>query len=147
MTKNIVKISLLAAAILAAPALLRAQDTTTNGPAAAAPAAVAPAPVASDETTNAPAPVKPRKKGLVFRGTVGTIDTNAMTLTVGDQTYAITSDTKITKDGQPAQLGDGTAGEPVAGAYKKGEDGKLNATTVRFGAKGGKKKKETAAGN
>jgi hypothetical protein len=50
----------------------------------------------------------------------------------------------ITKDGQPAALGDGAVGQPVAGAYKKADDGTLNATTVRFG---GKKKKETAPAN
>ncbi|HEY1718979.1 MAG TPA: hypothetical protein VGH42_11900 [Verrucomicrobiae bacterium] len=127
--KNILKISLFAAAIIAAPALSRGQDTSTNAPA-----------VAPGQTT--PAPAKPKKQGLVFRGTVSTIDTNAMTLTVETRTFDITSDTKITKDGQPATLGDGAVGEPVSGAYKKGDDGKLNATSIRFGAK---KKKETPA--
>ena len=125
--KNILKISLFAAAIVAAPAMSYAQDAATNAPAAAA-----------DQT----APAKPKKQGLVFRGTVSAIDTNAMTLTVKARTFAITSDTKITKDGQPATLGDGVVGEPVAGAYKKGEDGKLNAVTVHFGAK---KKKDASA--
>jgi hypothetical protein len=129
--KNIVKISLLAAAIVAAPALSRAQDATTN-------TAPAVAPAASDQT--APAPVK-KRKGLVFKGTVTSLDTNAMTLTVETRTFAITSETKITKDGQPATLSDGVVGEPVAGAYKKADDGTLDATTVHFGAK---KKKEAA---
>ena len=129
--KNIVKISLFAVAIVAAPALSHAQDTTNQAPAAT-----------SDQTT--PAPVK-KHKSLVFKGTVTSIDTNAMTLTVETRTFAITSETKITKDGQPATLGDGVAGEPVAGAYKKADDGTLNATTVHFGAKGGKKKKDAAA--
>jgi len=135
--KNILKISLFAAAIVAAPVLSRAQDTTTPASPVAAPAAPAAAP---DQAT--PAPAKPKKQGLVFRGTISTIDTNAMTLTVETRTFDITSDTKITKDGQPATLIDGVVGEPVSGAYKKGDDGKLNATTVRFGAK---KKKEAAA--
>jgi hypothetical protein len=129
MMKNILKISLFIAAIVAAPALSRAQDTTTNAPA-----------VAPDQA--APAPAKLKKQGFVFRGTVSAIDTNTMTLTVETRTFDITSDTKIMKDGQPATLGDGVVGEPVSGAYKKGGDGKLNATSVRFGAK---KKKEAAA--
>jgi hypothetical protein len=133
MMKNILKISLFAAAIVAAPALSRAQDTNAPTPPAAAPAA-------PDQTT--PAPAKPKKHGLVFRGTVSAIDTNAMTLTVETRTFDITSDTRITKDGQPATLSDGVVGEPVSGAYKKGDDDKLDATTVRFGAK---KKKEAAA--
>ena len=135
MMKNILKISLFAAAIVAAPALSRAQDAATNAPAVTR----APAP-APDQA--APAPAKPKKQGLVFRGTVSAVDTNAMTLTVETRTFDITSDTKITKDGQPATLGDGVVGQPVSGAYKKGDDGKLDATTIRFGAK---KKKEAAA--
>ena len=52
----------------------------------------------------------------------------------------VTSDTKITKDGQPARFADITAGATVSGAYKKDADGKLTATTVRIG----EKKKKTA---
>lgn len=130
--KNILKISLFVAAIVAAPALSRAQDTTNQAP-AVAPAAPAATPATPDQTT--PAPAKPKKQGLVFRGTVSTVDTNAMTLTVGTRTFDITSDTKITKDGQPAILSDIAVGDKVSGAYKKSEDGKLNATTVRDGKK------------
>jgi len=133
--KNIVKISLFAAAIVAAPAFSRAQDMTNQAP-AVTPAAPAAAP---DQTT--PAPVKPKKQGLVFKGTVSAVDTNAMTLTVETRTFDITSDTKITKSGEPATLSDIAVGDKVSGAYKKSEDGKLNATTVRDG----KKKKDAAA--
>jgi hypothetical protein len=132
--KNILKISLFAAAIVAAPALSRAQDATTTTP------AVTPA-----QSTPA-APAK-SKKGLVFKGTVSAVDTNAMTLTVETRTFVVTSDTKIIKDGKPATLGDAVVGEPVSGTYKKADDGTLNATTIHFGAKGGKKKKEAAAAN
>lgn len=126
MKTNILKItavSFFAALTFALPVLSHAQDST-NAPAAA--------------------PVK-SKRGLVFRGTVSAIDTNAMTLTVETRTFNITSETKIKKDGEPATLDEGVVGEPVSGAYKTGDDGKLNATTVHFGGKaGGKKKKETA---
>ena len=63
-----------------------------------------------------------------------------MTFTIGKRTFEVTSETKIEKDGQPATLSDATAGETVGGTYKKSDDGKLAAISVRFGDK---KKKET----
>jgi hypothetical protein len=134
MKRTILKItalSLFAAAIAAAPAVTRAQDATN-------------APAASDQ----PAPVKHKKHDLVpFHGKLSAIDTNAMTLTVGERTFEVTSDTKITKDGQPAVLADGVVGEMAGGAYKKGADGKLSATSVHFGAKSaGEKKKANPDG-
>jgi Domain of unknown function (DUF5666) len=129
MNKNIVKtaiLTLLASAIIAAPTVSRAQDTTN-------------APATLDQSTNAP--VKPKKhSGLVFRGTASAVDTNAMTLTVETRTFVITSETKITKNGEPAVLSDIVVGDKVAGAYKKSDDGKLNATTIHDG----KKEKKTA---
>jgi len=56
----------------------------------------------------------------------------------------MTSETIITKDGKPAVLADGVAGEPVRGAYRKNKDGKLNAVTVRFGGSTGVEKKKPA---
>lgn len=139
MNKNIVKaaiLTLLASAIIAAPTVSRAQDAT-NAP-AVAPAAPAAAP---DQTT--PTPPKPKKQGLVFRGTVSAVDTNAMTLTVETRTFDITSQTRITKSGEPATLSDIVVGDKVSGAYKKSGDGSLDATTIHDG----KKKKETAGMN
>ena len=136
MTKNISQItvlSLFVAALVTTPMLSRAEDPGTNTPAS------------SGQT----APAKPKKhEGLVFRGTVSALDTNAMTLTVETRLFVITSETKILKDGQPATLGSGFVGEPVSGAYKKADDGKLVATTVHFNAKAEKKKTEAStAGN
>lgn len=122
MKKHIIKLtlSLFATAIIAAPMLSRAQDNGTNPPAA------------PGQTE----PVKPKKhEGLVFRGTVSAVDTNAMTLTVGKRTFEVTSDTKITKNGQPAILSDIATGDKVGGAYKKTDDGKLAATTIHDGKK------------
>ena len=131
MTKNTAKIavlSLLAVALVAMPAVSRAEGSSTNAPAS------------SDQT-----PAKPKKhEGLVFRGTVSAIDAKAMTLTVETRTFAVTSDTKIIKDGKSATLADGVVGEQVSGAYKKTDDGKLNATSVHFGAKVEKKNAETS---
>lgn len=121
MKKHVAKIttlSLLAAAIIAAPALLRAADVSTNAPVTVVP--------------------KPGiHSGIPFHGKVTAVDANAMTLTVGNLTLQVTSDTKISKDGKPAKLSDGVVGEQVRGAYRKSDGGKLNsATTIHFGAKG-----------
>ena len=130
MRKNISKItalSLLTAALVALPALSRAEGASNS-------------PSASDQT-----PAKPKKHdGLVFRGTVSAIDVKAMTLTVETRTFAITSDTKIIKAGKSATLADGVVGEQVSGTYKKTDDGKLAATNVHFGAKVEKNNKEAS---
>jgi hypothetical protein len=127
MTKNMSKItilSLFAAALVAMPVLSRAEGTN--------------APSASGQT----APAKAKKNNPPFHGNLKAVDTSAKTLTVGTLTLQITSDTKITKDGQPAALSDGVVGEPVRGAYTKTADGKLNAVVVHFGVK---PKKKTSA--
>ena len=133
MKMHIAKLSMLtlcAAAILAVPALSRAQDTT-NTPAAAQ------TPPVKKHIASSPA-------SLTFRGTLTAVDTNAMMLTVEKRTFDMTSETTITKDGKPAVLADGVVGEPVRGAYKKNTDGKLDAVTVHFGGSTDGKKKESA---
>ena len=128
MKKQIIKLtlSLFATAIIAAPMLSRAQDNGTNPPAA------------PGQTE----PVKPKKhEGLVFHGTVSAVDAKAMTLTVGKRTFAVTSETKITKNGQPAILSDIAVGDKIGGAYKKTDDGKLAATTINDGKKPGEEPK------
>ncbi len=144
MKKHIAKLSMLtlcAAAILVVPASSRAQ-ATNNAPAAVPAAAPAVAPVAAPAATPAAAQTTPVKKHtatapatLPFRGTLTTVDTNAMTLTVGKRTFNMTSETVVTKDDKPAVLADGVAGEPVRGSYKKNADGKLDAVTIHFGGK------------
>ncbi len=118
MKKYLAKMTLMgicAAAIFAVPALSFAQDTGTNAPA-----------------TSAAAPHK--KKAIPFHGNLTTVDTNAMTITVGSMTFQVTSKTKITKDGQPAELGDGVVGQPVSGSYHTTVDA-TNAVSIHFGAK------------
>jgi hypothetical protein len=118
-TVRLAVLSLFTAVIIAAPSLSRAQDANTNAPAAA------------DQT----APAKPARHSFVFRGKVGAVDTNAMTFTIGKRTFDITSETKITKEGKPAVLSDIAVGDKVGGAYKKSENGNLDATTVNDGKK------------
>jgi hypothetical protein len=131
MTKNISKIavlSLFAAALVAMPALSRAEGSSTNAPAA------------PGQT-----PAQPKKHGNPpFHGNLSAVDTKAMTFTVGTLTLQVTPDTKITKDGKSATLADGVVGEQVSGAYKKTDDGKLTAISIHFGAKVEKKNAETS---
>jgi len=123
-------LSLFAAALVAAPAAVLAQDAASTN-----------APAAPEQKTEAP-PVKHKKHDhSVFNGKLSTIDAAAMTFTVGKQTFEVTSETKITKDGKPATLADVTAGEMAGGSYKKGADGKLTATTVHFSSKSEGEKK------
>jgi hypothetical protein len=128
MRKNIAEttvLSLLVAAMVATPLLAHAQDANTNAP-------------SSDQTMTP----KPKKHGVIpFHGKLVAVETNAMTLTVGNRTFQITADTKIFNNGEPATLSDGVVGEPVRGAYKKTEAGKLEAVKVQFGAKTGEKQK------
>ena len=143
-------ITLCAAAILVVPASSRAQ-ATNNAPAAVPAAAPAVAPVAAPATTPAVAQTKPVKKHtaaspatMPFRGAVTSVDTNAMTLTVGKRMFNMTSETAVTRDDKPAVLADGVAGEQVRGSYKKNAEGKLDAVTIRFGGAAGATKKESA---
>jgi hypothetical protein len=125
MLKSILRISavtLLAAAVAGLP--LQALAQTTNKSATAKKSTVE----KSDAT--------PKKKSAhPFHGKLVAVDKTAMTLKLGESTYQITSQTKITKAGKPATLEDGVIGETVSGYAKPTEDGKMAATSVRFGAK------------
>ena len=141
MIKSTLKISLLcliAAALAAAPTSVRAQDTNTH-PAAEKKSK------AAKETKEEMEPGSKKAGVTPFHGKLKAVDKTAKTISVGETTVHISSETKIVKAGKPATLEDGVIGEPVAGAYKKADDGKLNAVSVRFGAKPedeGKPKKE-----
>ncbi len=137
MMKAILKISavsLLAAAIAGLPLQLRAQST--NNPAAATKSGAQ----KQDTTTK-------KKAAHPFHGKLVAVDKSAKNIQVGESIYQISSDTKITKAGKPAILDDGVVGEDVGGYAKPTADGKMAATSVRFGpkvdAQGGQKKKDT----
>jgi hypothetical protein len=104
---------------------------------AAAVTALAPSSRADD--TTAPATPSDQSSKLKFYGPITAVDTNAMTFTVGDQTFIVTSSSQMTKNGQTATIADATVGEPARGSYTKGDDGKLDVTKVRFGKKSGGK--------
>ena len=127
---KITGLGLFAVAVVATPIASHAQDAT--------------APAAATTTKKAK-----KITGMTFSNTkVSAVDTNAMTITVGKHTFNVTSETKLTKDGQPATLADVTVGGKVTAFCKTGTDGKLNATTVDYSTKTAspKKKKATADG-
>lgn len=135
MFKSILRIgavSLLAAAIAGMPAQLLAQSTIQ--------------PVAEKKPAAGKKETASKKKSAhPFRGKLVAVDKTAKTIKLGQSVYQITSETKITKNGKPATLDDGVVGEPVSGYAKPTDDGKMAATTVRFGPKpedkGAEKKK------
>jgi hypothetical protein len=115
MKSKITLLGLIAAGLVAFPALSHSQD-------------------AASSSTTAPAAAK-TNHGEPFHGTVDALDTNEMTLTVGSRTFQITSETRIMKDDKPAILSDGVVGQPVTGYYKSdGGGAALDASSVYFGA-------------
>ncbi len=87
-----------------------------------------------------------------FNGKVKAVDKTAKTITLeGEkaQTFHVTAETKINKEGKPATLNDVAAGEQVGGRAREGAEGKWDAVTVNVGKpavkpppKGDKPKKE-----
>lgn len=78
---------------------------------------------------------KAKKDGpLPFNGKVASVDKAANTFKVGERVFSLTADSRITKAGKPATLGDAAVGEEVGGSYKK-VGNKLEVVSVRFGPK------------
>lgn len=102
-------------------------------------------PAPKNATTNDATLKEPVKKPLPgpFHGKLAALDKTAKTITVGKRTFLITSESKISKGGKPAQLADGVVGEEVSGYVKPTDSGKLVATTVHFGPKTETKPAET----
>lgn len=125
MKKQIALFAIVAAALIAVPAVSRAQDNKAgkNTPAAADQAAPA------------------KKHGQPFHGKISAVDAKASTLTVGQMTINVTADTKITKDGKTATLADLAVGDQAGGFCRKDDAGKLTAATINIGAKGAKAEK------
>jgi hypothetical protein len=91
-------------------------------------------PPSTAPSTNAPA--RPRAAG--YRGVVASVDTANMVLTLKknrqgvEAKVKITHDTKIKKDGEPAQFSDAVEGLRVSGSGKQGEDGVWTANTLNI---------------
>lgn len=107
-------------------------------PPAAAPTEVAPPQPDAKETKAKSARPARQSQGFPFRGKLKAIDKDAMTITVAgkekDRVFKVTSQTRFTKGGKPATLGDAVVDEEVAGYARNAKDGVPEATSVRFGA-------------
>ena len=75
----------------------------------------------------------PTARAIPFRGKIGAVDKQAKTIQVGERTFQIMADTRIMKAGKPASLDDAATGEEVGGAYREGENKKLNVVSLRIG--------------
>ena len=96
---------------------------------------------AADASSNAEAVQQGKKAGKVapFQGKISAVDTIGKTLTLAgkekNRLITITSETKITKNGQPATLGDAAVGEVVGGRAKVTAEGQFEALSLRIGPK------------
>lgn len=127
--------------------LLGVATLTVTPPAARAQQAAA--------TPKPTAATAPRNKGQAtssrypFRGKIAAVDARAGTFTLEGKTaqrvIAVTSETKIMKNGALAKLSDAAVGEDSGGMVQRGADGKLTALSVRFGAKPEKMTKKSGA--
>ncbi|MSU58214.1 MAG: hypothetical protein EXS35_08545 [Pedosphaera sp.] len=109
-----------------------------------------------EKKKDAPAPEKKepaageKKKGSPpIRGKIGAVDKTAKTVTIGQTTIQITSETKIQKGGKEATLDDAAVGEDAMAMVNKSDDGKVTARRLQIGPrpegegkKGGKKKQK-----
>jgi hypothetical protein len=116
---KLVGLSLLVVSVVEAPLLMFAQDNNTNTP-----------PSKAAKSTKK----KINTSTTQIRGKLTAVDKIAKTITVGDNTYQITSQTRIFKGEKPGILDDATVGVEVTGSCKKTDGGNLAATTVHFGA-------------
>lgn len=116
-TKKLLTVCVLAAFVATSPITTQAQEKK---------------PAAADEAK------KDKPKGMPFSGKINEIDKAAKTINIGKEkkrTISITAQTKIMKDGKTATLEDATVGEMVGGFARESADGKLEALSLRIGAK------------
>jgi hypothetical protein len=74
---------------------------------------------------------------LPIRGKIGAVNPEEKTITLDgkgkSRVIQVRSDTKLTKDGQPATLDAAIVGEEIAGQVRKVEGNKFEALSLRFG--------------
>jgi hypothetical protein len=126
--------TLLIAAVFATAITLRAQEDATP-----------------KADTNAPAAVKKEKDRLFWNGKLTAMDKKAQTITIkkkdAEKTFLVTSKTKIRKNGEEADFGDGVIGEDASASYHKGDtNAPIKAISVRYGLSD-KQRAEQDAGN
>lgn len=87
------------------------------------------------QTTNAVAPKPPQHRILPFHGKIKSVDNAAKTISIGEMTLNITSESKILKMGKPATFQDIAVDDNAAGSYHKDPSGKMDVVSLRIGAK------------
>ena len=109
-----------------------------------------PSPAATAATSPAASAAMKKPHSIPYHGKVASVDSAAKTFTVGARKFAMTDNTKITKDGAEATMSDIAAGEQVSGSYWKKDDGTLEARSVKLGEKkmeSSSQKKESPSGS
>lgn len=104
--------------------------------------ALAALPVLAADSKPADKPQKPKREAgskaeatgqvVPFHGKIASKTDSS--ITIGERTIQITSDTKIVKAGKPATLADAAVGEEVGGQYRT-DNNKLIARSLRIGPK------------
>jgi len=89
-------------------------------------------PVAAADAKPAAAPAA---RPFPFNGKIDSVDKQAKTIKVGERVFHVTPTTRIIKDGKPATLDNAKVGDEVGGAYREGEEKKLNLLSLRIGPK------------
>jgi hypothetical protein len=82
-------------------------------------------------TTNLVPRPAPTRRQPPIHGYVSAVDTNAMTLTIGNSTFSISPKTRIAKPTGIAKLSDIKVGEYAVVVYAKDTDGSLKALGIR----------------
>ena len=98
--------------------------------------------VAADKPAPADAK-KDKPKRMPFGGKIKAIDKTAKTITIDREnknTFALTSETKVTRHGKPATFDDAAVGDEVGGLALD-TNGKLELLSLRLGAKPGAEEK------
>lgn len=99
-------------------------------------AATAALPVmAADEKPAEKKAAAPATRAVPFRGKIAAVDKSAKTIKVGERTFHVTSETRIVKAGKPSTLDEVKVDEEVGGAYREGDDKKMNLVSLRVGAR------------
>jgi hypothetical protein len=94
---------------------------------------------AADKDAPAEKGDKKPSRPMVANGKIASVDTAAKSVKVGERTFHVTANTKITKAGKPATLDEAKVGDEVGISYREAEGGKLELVSLRVGPKPEKK--------
>lgn len=104
-----------------------------------------PAVISADNDSAQAEKTESKEKFRPFRGTIKSVDANAKSITLAGekaQTFAIASDTKLTKDGKPVTFAELAVGDTVGGRAKETGQGQWTAVTINAGKRAAKAPEE-----